>query len=603
MKWLQRIVIWGGVLGLIMTIATSYSMWMRWTHQQLWGFLPLWWYIGVWLSMSALWLRTGSASWRWRAWAAASLFAIALSLAWPPLPLWPLLFVAWVPLWEAERLMATEVRKHKGWAVFVTSYLAFFLWNGLTTYWVTNTAFVAGVFAVGLNACFMTMVFVAWHYTRRHLPKLGVVPFISYWMAFELLHLNWQITWPWLNLGNAFARFPQLVQWYEWTGTFGGTLWILVGNALVWRLWRCGQQGQPFGKKHSVRLLCLIALPLAVSAIRWWTFEVKGQPVEVVVVQPNFEPHYEKFSVSPSAQLQRFLRLSKQGLTDSTVYLVFPETSFGGIDKDHLRDDPLIGRLRRFIDQWPRLKLVTGIAAYRILPPEALSTPFTRYALRKGDTIRWEAYNAAIQLSNESDSILFYAKSKLVPGAEFLPYKEVLFFLKPIVDALQGSMAGHATQPQRAVFASRDGRIGPVICYESVYGEYYAEYVRQGAQGIFIMTNDGWWDRTAGHRQHLMYASLRAIETRRSIARAANTGISTFIDQRGCIHQPTPYGQEAVIRHTIRLRDDGPTFYVRYGDYLGRVAAMLAFAFLFNALSRKCRRWRSGAEWPKVFKY
>lgn len=598
----RRISVLCFLLGLLALAVSGWLMWDRTQHAQLWRYLPLWFHVGLWLLLSAWWLgrRVGAASLRREVWLLSGLSGLLLGLAWPPLPLVFLLFVAWVPLWEAERRIAASDLSRKGWAAFGAGYLAFLLWNALTTYWVTNTAFVAGIFAILVNSLFMALVFTGWHHTRRLLPRLGVAPFVAYWMAFEFLHLNWQITWPWLNLGNAFARFPQMVQWYEWTGTFGGTLWVLVANALVWQLWRGRQEGQPFGKWRPLRLALVLVVPLLVSWWRGLAVEEKGRPAEVVVVQPDFEPHYEKFAVSASAQLQRFLKLSRRGLTDSTAWLVFPETSFGGMDRDRLAMDPLIMRLRRFIAQWPRLKLVTGIAAYRILPPDVPATPFTRYTLRGGDTIRWEAYNAAIQLSNETDTIPFYAKSKLVPGAEFLPYKDVLFFLKPIVDALQGSMAGHATQPERAVFASRDGRVGPVICYESVYGEYYTGYVRQGAEAIFIMTNDGWWDKTAGHRQHLMYASLRAIETRRSIARSANTGISAFIDQHGRIHQATAYGEEAVIRGTIRLRDDGPTFYVCYGDYLGRLAALLAAIFAFNALSRKWRSRRSGVEWPKI---
>ncbi len=598
----RRIVTASFVLGLMAMAVSGWLMWWRMQHAQLWGFLPLWFFAGLWLWLSAMWL------WRWRgvaasrvAWQGAALSGLLLGLGWPPVPLAVLLFVAWVPLWEAEsRIAASEVAA-RGRLVFGMSYLAFLLWNALTTYWVMNTAFVAGVFAVMVNALLMALVFTGWHHTRRLLPRLGVAPFIAYWMAFEWLHLNWQITWPWLNLGNGLARFPQWVQWYEWTGTFGGTLWLLLFNAWVWQGWRHWRQGQPFGKWRLLRLALVGVVPLALS---WWRYEQltgeRGRPVEVVVVQPNFEPHYEKFAVSATAQLQRFLKLSRRALTDTTAYLVFPETSFGGLDRDQLAADPLIARLRRFIAAWPRLKLVTGIAAYRILPPHEPPSPFTRYAVRGGDTIRWEAYNAAIQLSNETDSIPFYAKSKLVPGAEFLPYREVLFFLEPIVDALQGSMAGHATQPRRAVFSSRDGRVGPVICYESVYGEYYADYVRAGAEALFIMTNDGWWDNTAGHRQHLMYASLRAIETRRPIARAANTGISAFIDVRGRIHQPTAYGEEAAIRRRLYFRSDGPTFYVRFGDYLGRLAVLLAALFAFNALSRKWRRRRSGVEWPKI---
>ncbi|MBK8704010.1 MAG: hypothetical protein IPN33_10570 [Saprospiraceae bacterium] len=140
---------------------------------------------------------------------------------------------------------------------------------------------------------------------------------------------------------------------------------------------------------------------------------------------------------------------------------------------------------------------------------------------------------------------------------------------------------GHATRTIH--FNSGKAGIGPAICYESVFGEYFTGYIRKGAQAIFIMTNDGWWDNTAGHRQHLWYASLRAIETRRSIARAANTGISAFVNARGDISQPTAYGEQAAIRQKITLSDQR-TLYVKWGDMIARIAIFLALLWLLNTI-------------------
>jgi apolipoprotein N-acyltransferase len=124
--------------------------------------------------------------------------------------------------------------------------------------------------------------------------------------------------------------------------------------------------------------------------------------------------------------------------------------------------------------------------------------------------------------------------------------------------------------------------LGCAVCYESVYGEYYTQYIRQGAKAMTIITNDAWWGDTPGYRQHLSYASLRAIETRRAIARCANTGISAIISPSGEILQPTPWWQPAVIRGNIPLRDD-MTFFVRHGDITGRICSFI-FILLLLAL-------------------
>jgi apolipoprotein N-acyltransferase len=125
--------------------------------------------------------------------------------------------------------------------------------------------------------------------------------------------------------------------------------------------------------------------------------------------------------------------------------------------------------------------------------------------------------------------------------------------------------------------------IGCAVCYESVYGEYYTDYVRKGARAMTIITNDAWWGNTPGYRQHLSYASLRAIETRRAIARCANTGISAIISPSGKILKPTPWWEQASIKSSIPLRDD-LTFFVVHGDIIGRICSFV-FVLLLSALA------------------
>ncbi len=112
--------------------------------------------------------------------------------------------------------------------------------------------------------------------------------------------------------------------------------------------------------------------------------------------------------------------------------------------------------------------------------------------------------------------------------------------MKPIFEHLGGATGSYAKQSKPGVLYSQSGiGAGPVICYESIWGEWVAQSVRSGAQFIAIITNDGWWENTSGKDQHLDYAKLRAIETRRWVCRSANTGISAFINQRGDIVQYT----------------------------------------------------------------
>ena len=152
---------------------------------------------------------------------------------------------------------------------------------------------------------------------------------------------------------------------------------------------------------------------------------------------------------------------------------------------------------------------------------------------------------------------------------------------------LGGTISTKTTQDDRAVFIANDGaKVGPIICYESVYGEYVTQYVQNGAQFLAIITNDAWWNNTQGHKQHLTFASLRAIETRRDIARSANTGISAFINQKGEIVSKTKYGEKSALRGTVHLNST-KTFYVLFGDYIAYLAVIVLALLSIITMIRK----------------
>jgi apolipoprotein N-acyltransferase len=170
----------------------------------------------------------------------------------------------------------------------------------------------------------------------------------------------------------------------------------------------------------------------------------------------------------------------------------------------------------------------------------------------------------------------------LVVGVENLPYKQIL---EPILGNLLldfgGTIMSRATQTNRTVFTTNNNnKIAPIICYESMYGEYINEYVRNGAQFLAIITNDGWWNNSPGHKQLLSYSKIRAIESRRDIARCANTGISAVINKRGDVLETIGYNESGVINSSINLSNQ-ITFYVKYGDYIYRIAL---FFFLIIVL-------------------
>ena len=171
-----------------------------------------------------------------------------------------------------------------------------------------------------------------------------------------------------------------------------------------------------------------------------------------------------------------------------------------------------------------------------------------------------------------------------------MPYPKLFRFLERWAINLGGTSGSLGLQNERTVFTASNGtRIAPVICFESVFGEFVGEYVRNGAELIFVVTNDGWWGTTAGHKQHLGFSSVRAIEARRDIVRSANTGISCFVDQRGMIRIPAKYGVEASLRSQV-LPNDKLTFYTRHGDYIAKAFLWLSIALLLLTYYLRVRK-------------
>ena len=518
--------------------------------------------------------------------------SILMWLGWPTKPLAFLLFIGFAPLFAIEDHISRHDYRHPGRTFFGYIYVSLLLWNLLTTWWVYNSTAIGAIFMLLANALLMSLPFVLFRITKKAAgTNWGFFGFVLYWMTFEYIHLNWDISWPWLTLGNGFASFPEWVQWYEYTGVFGGTLWILLANiAFFFALFKDEAILQGIYRWRSLIYIVLwLVVPILYSYIRYYNYEDIGKPVEIVALQPNIDPYTEKFAGSESfipyeEQAARFMALSKTKLTDSTQFLLWPETAFDGMYYEPgFRETPIFDEVLQFKRQYPKLSLVTGMTSYQIYNDPAEVTPTARY---REDVGNYDVFNTALFVSNNNE-VVYYHKSKLVPGVEIMPYPQVLGFLTEAIFNLGGTSGGYGRQAERTVFFDQDSVGGaPAICYESIYGEFLARYVRNGANLIFIITNDGWWGNTPGHKQHLAYASLRAIELRRSIARSANTGVSAFINQRGDISQATEYWKQDVIRGTVRASNQ-LTFYAQYGDYLARTAAWLSVFVLLAALVKQ----------------
>src|SRR5699024_8868199 len=204
----------------------------------------------------------------------ALLSGILLALGWPTYGMPLLLFFGFVPLLYAEFQYRQHSIKHTGWKVFGTAYLSFFIWNLITTYLLYYSTAAGMVFAILANSLLMALVFLIYHKIARRIPFVAAFVFLTgLWICFEYLHLHWQFSWPWLNLGNGFSEYPQWIQWYDITGTFGGTLWVWLVNLTVFGfLWSyLKSRSKRTFYKGIISLVLLLLIPIGLSYSIWFS--------------------------------------------------------------------------------------------------------------------------------------------------------------------------------------------------------------------------------------------------------------------------------------------------------------------------------------------
>ncbi|HHV04886.1 MAG: apolipoprotein N-acyltransferase [Bacteroidales bacterium] len=481
-----------------------------------------------------------------------------------------IMLFAFLPLLWMEH--AFTVNKQRGcWKYYAVTFL---IWNVLTVFWISYITVAGGILAILGNSFQMFAVFAIFRCVKKRLLLKGkrdvpaYVFLAAFWVAWEFFYFDAEISFPWLVLGNGFATNVSLVQWYEVTGSLGGSLWIWTVNLLLFYSLRDRLRGW-----ITVLSAMVLFVPIILSLIRFYTYRELVRPVEVVVVQPNIDPVNDKFRAMPQHQQDaKILSLALEQISPNTTYVVAPETSIPEVILGNYYSAPSMILYKQFVEENPQTAFVFGANTIGFYPP----SPRKPTASSRSFKDYWyEVYNSAIQLDT-TDHVQVYHKSKLVVGSEKMPYIDKFPFIEKLSLNLGGISGTLGTQSERTVFTRKDNKasIGVAICYESIYGEFFTEYVKNGANIMAVITNDGWWGNTPGYRQHVSYASLRAIETRRCIAHSANTGISALIDQKGVRLVQTKWWVPGSIKGTLNL-NDSLTPYVKYGDYLGWVSIVL----------------------------
>lgn len=500
-----------------------------------------------------------------------------------------ILLIAFVPFLIVEDQLYSHKNSRGGLAFLGYAMLVFLTWNILSTWWIGYVSFTGMLMICLINSILMSAVWWLAHSIRRTFnARTAYFSLIVLWIAFEYLHFHWSMQWPWLTLGNGYACSIEWIQWYEFTGVLGGSLWTLMVNVLIYAAIKYLKERSPRQAiKVMTGIVLLIALPLSWSMYRYFTWHDNGHPVQVAVLQPNIDPYKDKFAgMSYEEQTGRLLSLAQSIVNDSTRYIVAPETALEPFwENDSLRGQKSLRMFDTLFSSHPGVSIIAGAITQKRVQK---GDPFT-YALRhaaNGDL--YEVYNAALFIDTSS-IVQIGHKNILVSGVEKVPFQQYFNFLgRYIVDA--GGISGSLSPADEPIVFEGSQRedIGTLICFESVFGNFTGRSIKNGANILVVITNDGWWKDSYGLTQHFNYSRLRAVETRRCIARSANTGLSGFISQRGEVIKITDSNRATAISATLMLNSD-LTFYVRYGDFLGWISAILAVMIVLYVLGRRVK--------------
>lgn len=511
-----------------------------------------------------------------------------------------LMLVAFVPLLFMEDIISYKRRNKEriiSTAAFCYSYLGFLIFCLFNTLWITNATPVGYVVPIA-EAAFMSIVFQVYSYCKKVSNNSTGAYFylVLFWLGFEYIQFHWDINFPWLNLGNSFAQYPILVQWYSVLGMEGGTLWILLSNIFIYLAlkpllfkkftkitdysFEKENENKGIFKKYTYTVLSLLilAIPILWSVVLWFTYEDKvAKQVNVLCVQPNLDPYNEQYVLTPEEVMDRVINLS-QPLMDTTIdYMLLPESCIQEYAwEDNLSNVPSIKQLKNFIRQEPKCKIIAGMSSKRLLK-EGEVTPAARKL--RGTNTMYESCNIAIEFDNDSNSNDFqiHHKSVLTVGVEKMPFKKYLKFIENLALDMGGTIGTLGVDKDVVVFNNKGITIGVPICYESIDGNYVRKFVNSNAQALFIITNVGWWGDTPGYKQYFAISRLRAIENRKNVVTCANTGFSGLVDSKGRVLEKSDYWVQGAFKYNVKLNNQ-QTFFSLHGDMFSK--PMLFFAVL-----------------------
>jgi len=405
-------------------------------------------------------------------------------------------------------------------------------------------------------SCYLALFAFLCAWVSKKIPLLVAAPIL--WVSLDLIRSMLFTGFPWFDLGYTQHSIPHLIQIADLTGHHGVSFLIVLTNALIVAL-ACFffKSGTPHNFRGITAALILLGLAFSYN---FWRLDAVSKEIAgsertvVAVAQGNFPQNQKWLPAFQEETVATYLRLSREAIARNKPQLVvWPETALPFYPFEH----PLFLRLQTELTAPEQVWLLTGAPH--------------RERVTGSEQINY--FNSAFLLTPLGAVSGRYDKQHLVPFGEYIPFRSVLAFASPVVETLGDFSSGNADTP----LSCQKSRIGVLICFESIFPELSRKQAANGANLLINITNDAWFGKSGAPWQHLSMAVFRAVETRKSLVRAANTGISAFIDPLGRMQAESElFSQYAGSESVVLL--EGKSGYVRLGHLFPWACLLLSLA-------------------------
>ena len=498
-----------------------------------------------------------------------------LGISFPPFP-FPftlLMFVGLVPYLKVIENKQTLIDINR------STYLMAFVFSLITIYWVGSWQkesdpflMISGGLLLFVNPAQLLIPSTLYYFTKKLFKKnIALFIFPIFWVTYEFVTMITEIRFPWMTLGSGLALFNKFIQAADIIGSLGLSLIVIFINVFFYKAFiNYKSSKKKFYQNFSISVLIFLIV-ISYGFYRTSSFVQSGKVIKAGLIQPNINP-WDKWSTGDlKTLLNLYLGLSKKAINDGAEILIWPETAM----PVYL----MSGRYQSTVDSiysflWQNnIYLLTGMPDLIYYKKD--NHPDDAKYSESGD-FYYATYNAILLLSPHTSAIQRYGKTKLVPFGEKVPYADKLPFLGSLIKwgvGITGWNVGHDTtvfrlpfpKPKNGIitYSGKDSLyINGLVCYESVFPDFVAQFVDKGAQMIAVVTNDSWYGKLSGPYQHKEYAALRAVENRRSVVRAANGGISCIINPLGISETQSKMFEKTFIVGNVDI-EDVKTFYTK----------------------------------------